>query len=215
MRTLLLRAWLLVTVAAAIGLVHSWVVPVVLVKKAPAQDPVVVPDKPQQPADGSQTGDESKPDDAQTTPDDQQHTDQPPPQQDDTTTPPDTGTPDALGTEISLDQARQLWEEGISFLDTRQQDVYEAGHVSGAFHLSADMVLDDAPVMMMIDPDATIVLYCEGGECDASHNTATLLGQLGFSKIHIMTAGYDAWAEAGGMTETGPDPAAAFDGGEG
>ncbi|MBL4810031.1 MAG: rhodanese-like domain-containing protein, partial [Phycisphaerales bacterium] len=63
----------------------------------------------------------------------------------------------------------------------------------------ANAVMDSIPM------DGTIVLYCVGGECDASKNTAALLEQYGYTDLRIMGAGYEHWVAAGFETATGSD----------
>ena len=59
-------------------------------------------------------------------------------------------------------------------------------------------MLDSVPI------DGTLVIYCVGGECDASKNTAARLEQLGYTDLRIMGAAYTDWVSAGYPTESGP-----------
>jgi rhodanese-related sulfurtransferase len=112
--------------------------------------------------------------------------------------------PVALGLEITLAQAKALFDAGAPFLDARPRHEYDAGHVAGAFYLTADMLTRSTPpeVLNFLDPASPLVIYCGGGACDASHNVAALLQQLGFQRYHIMKDGMPAWAAAGFPTST-------------
>lgn len=116
--------------------------------------------------------------------------------------PPPTQT---LGLEITLDQAWTLYEEGVPFVDARHREEYEAGHVQNAFLVQAeDFLAGKRPVALdFLDPGARVVIYCGGGDCDASKNLAILLQQAGFKSCHIMHDGYPAWAAAGRPTASG------------
>lgn len=108
---------------------------------------------------------------------------------------------------LTLREARTLWEEGAYFIDSRHDYEYEAGHIPYAFFLPAQMFDTDSDrafaIVEQIPSDYTVVLYCVGGECDASKNTAAMLEQLGYTDLRIMGAGYDDWVAAGFEIETG------------
>lgn len=113
---------------------------------------------------------------------------------------------------ITLRRAHELFEQGATFLDARHKAEYEAGHVPGAVWMPAEDVFDRADEVMAFDPALPVVIYCEGGPCEASHNTANRLDmlneqmQLGFGEVHIMGLGFDEWARAGLPATAGSEP---------
>ena len=111
---------------------------------------------------------------------------------------------------LTLQQSYDLWEQGAYFVDARHEHEFEAGHIEYAFWLPSTLFDTDSDrafaVVDRMPPDATVVIYCVGGECDASHNTARRLKQIGFSDLRIMGAGYDDWVAAGFPTEEGGQP---------
>lgn len=107
---------------------------------------------------------------------------------------------------LTLRQAQQLWIDGAYFVDARLKHEFEEGHVSGAAHLTPETITSKQgrAQMQTIPKDATVVVYCIGGEgCDASKNTMALMQQFGYTDIRIMGVGYDEWAAAGLPTERG------------
>ncbi len=111
---------------------------------------------------------------------------------------------------LTLRQAHQMWIDGAYFVDSRHKYEYDASHISGAAHLTAETFFTDAgqAEMQTIPPDAPVVIYCLGGdECEASKNTLALLQQFGYTNLTIMGVGYDEWAAAGLPTDstTGED----------
>lgn len=131
------------------------------------------------------------------------------------------GSPEAgetLGFEVSVAQAERLFEAGasgdlfVAFLDAREPEEYEAGHVLGSYRMTSETLNDygfDLPVLSLgaiVPGETVLVIYCGGGTCDASHNLAGYLQDYGFTQMHIMTEGYPAWEAAGLPTEAGPDP---------
>lgn len=110
---------------------------------------------------------------------------------------------------ITLRQASALYDEGAVFLDARRHDEYLAGHVEGAVWMPAEEVAPRVGEIMHA-VGMPIVIYCEGGACDASHNTANRLDLTGMgfdpADIRIMGLGYEEWERAGLPTAQGEAP---------
>ncbi len=101
---------------------------------------------------------------------------------------------------LTLRQAHQMWIDGAYFIDSRHRYEYDLGHISGAAYLTAESFFTDegAAEMQTIPPDATVIIYCLGGdECEASKNTLALLQQSFYTDLSIMGVGYDEWEAAG------------------
>lgn len=110
-------------------------------------------------------------------------------------------------THITLREAYTLHEAGATFLDARHDYEFEAGHIAGAIFMPSTRLSsgEGIPQAYEIDASMPVVIYCTGGECDASENTAVLLDamELGFD-IRIMGKGYDDWAAVGLPVEGTP-----------
>lgn len=108
---------------------------------------------------------------------------------------------------ITLRAAFELYEQGVFFLDARHEADFNAGHVEGAFWMPAARVITEEGRndLSIIEPGGTVVIYCTGGDCDASENTAMRIERMGFSfDIRIMGKGYTDWADAGLPTGVTP-----------
>lgn len=98
---------------------------------------------------------------------------------------------------------RLLDEEGALFLDARPQAEFERARVVGAMHLTAEMISSGRARSVIADLvesygyDYPIVIYCHGGDCDASDNVAKLLLPMGFANLRVMKAGFEDWQSAG------------------
>jgi len=127
--------------------------------------------------------------------------------------PPESDGEVSLGYEILADDAFLLFDQlGAQFLDARTPDEYDAGHVQGAFFMTPDMLREGYPrALEVLSPDVPTVIYCVGGDCEASHNVAKYLQDFGFQQLHVMTDGYPAWAGAGYPTEAGAEQRLAFE----
>jgi rhodanese-related sulfurtransferase len=106
---------------------------------------------------------------------------------------------------ITIEQARALFDQNVIFIDARPLHEYEAGHVPNAFYLTTETyhTPEGLEVLEFLDPSAPMVIYCNGGACDASKNLVILLQQSGYMGGRIMHDGYPAWAAAGHPTATG------------
>lgn len=193
----ILGAFTLVGVAVTIGAAHSLYAPVQLrldTTKLTSTQPL--PEGAEPPADGSSTEPTASP------------AEQDPPA--DPTPPAETttqGPAAADGIFLTLDQAHERFYIGAMFLDARPRHEYDAAHIEGALYLSTETIANGSagPVLdelIAMGYDYPLVLYCHGGDCDASENTAIRLQQMGFTNIRIMKAGFDEWQAAGFEVET-------------
>lgn len=111
---------------------------------------------------------------------------------------------------LTLRESYSLFKQDVYFIDARHEHEYEAGHIEYAFWLPSTLFDTDSDrafaVVDSMPPDATVVIYCVGGDCDASKNTARRLSQIGFTDLRIMGVGYGDWVEAGFPITEGSEP---------
>lgn len=109
------------------------------------------------------------------------------------------------GQEIDLARSWELFQAGTPFIDARFVEDYEKGHVEGAFWITTEQFMNGrTPVALdFLDKSSWLVIYCTGGNCDASHNVAEFLRLVGYDKCVIMKDGYQPWADAGHPVATG------------
>lgn len=93
---------------------------------------------------------------------------------------------------ITLDQALELYQKGTVFVDAREPEYYQEGHIKGAwnipFFLELVFKLDS-----LQGKDAPMVIYCSGDECGSSEDLAYELQAEGFSNILVFKGGWTAW----------------------
>lgn len=122
------------------------------------------------------------------------------------------GTTVVLQREITLDQARMLFENGLAdFVDSRPKEDYEKGHILGAYNVApTSFDIGTPPVIDFFEEDRRVVVYCTGGDCHDSHIVVQKMMETRpeLVLLHVFTDGYPAWTEAGLPTDTGPDPLA-------
>jgi rhodanese-related sulfurtransferase len=90
------------------------------------------------------------------------------------------------------------------FLDARDPAEYEAGHIPGAIRLTnADLASEPERAKTLPVAGRPIIVYCEGGECEASLEVARALVEGGYRKVLVFTGGFPEWSAAGYPVERG------------
>ena len=97
---------------------------------------------------------------------------------------------------ITTDQALSLYNEGVLFVDARNVEEYEEGHIPGSLS-SEDFMELTFQIEVIQVKSAPIVTYCGGGECAKSEDLAYDLQASGYSKIYIYLGGWTEWEDKG------------------
>lgn len=98
----------------------------------------------------------------------------------------------ALPPEVSVQQARELVNEGAFLLDVRTPLEWEEAHIAGATLIPLDQLethLSELP------RDRKIVVMCRSGNRSAT--ARDLLKQAGFEQVTSMAGGINQWRAAG------------------
>lgn len=84
--------------------------------------------------------------------------------------------------QITQEEAYQRMQEGgVTVVDVRQPDEYEAGHIPGAILVVNEEIGDQAPENLP-DKDAELLVYCRSGR--RSKEAAKKLVELGYTKVY-------------------------------
>ena len=95
---------------------------------------------------------------------------------------------------ISSEQAISLYNSGILFIDARDKEDYDAGHIPKALS-SFDFIDLLFNIEEIQDKSKPIVTYCDGGECAKSEELAFSLQESGYQKIYVYLGGWSDWIE--------------------
>jgi rhodanese-related sulfurtransferase len=100
---------------------------------------------------------------------------------------------------ISLEKANELWRNGATFfLDAREPADYAAGHIGNALNLPAQSFEEHfGEIAPMLAPESSLVLYCDGRDCELSHRLQDSLRHLGYTNTHLLFDGWSTWRQAG------------------
>jgi rhodanese-related sulfurtransferase len=89
-----------------------------------------------------------------------------------------------------------LKAEDATFVDARETHEYVEGHFRVAIHLpSSDIYksIEQKGFLAMVPTDSPVVVYCGGGDCEASHNVADALRRdFAYKNVLVYEKG---WAE--------------------
>ena len=101
---------------------------------------------------------------------------------------------------VELYQSDAYFEERCIIIDARDDTHFIDGHIPGAFqydHYRSERYCDT--VLPACENAETVVIYCNGGECDDSKLAALDLIDRGVdaSKIFIYMGGAIAWQDGG------------------
>lgn len=94
-----------------------------------------------------------------------------------------------------------LYDDGeiIFFIDTRDKEEYEAGHIKDALNIPLDELYPAYQAFQSMMPrDGKYVFYCNDG-CDSSMEVADFFCKKGYldGNICVLDDGYNVWVEAG------------------
>ena len=97
---------------------------------------------------------------------------------------------------ITLEQALDLYQKGTVFVDAREPEYYQEGHIKGAWNIPFFLELV-FKVDSLQGKDAPMVIYCSGNECGSSEDLAYELQAEGFSNLLVFKGGWTAWNTSG------------------
>ena len=94
-------------------------------------------------------------------------------------------------------QAKQLFDDGAAFIDTRRDSDWDAGRIPDAFHLELKSNFSEATLSAEVGKNDPLVCYCNGHSCLRSATCAEKALSWGFSKVYYYRDGFPAWKSAG------------------
>lgn len=97
---------------------------------------------------------------------------------------------------IAIDEVLADLAAGTAhFIDAREEHDYQEGHIRGAVHLPSSAIYEriDDVYGAGVSPEDKVIVYCGGGDCEASHNVVDELRRsFGFTHVLVYNNG---WAE--------------------
>ena len=96
---------------------------------------------------------------------------------------------------ISLDKAKDFFENGVLFIDARDEVYYNGGHIKNAMKnvFLMELIFNIEEKQTKEDP---IVVYCGDPGCGDSEDLAYDLQNEGFKKLFVFKGGWLEWSAA-------------------
>jgi len=100
---------------------------------------------------------------------------------------------------ITLGEAEWLFsEEEVLFIDSRPKESFQAGHIMGAVNIPFEEYKKEKALdLIFLPPEGTVVVYCDGSECNSSLELAKVLHRKGLLDIRIFFGGWVEWTREG------------------
>ena len=96
--------------------------------------------------------------------------------------------------EISIDIAKNLFDQNMLFVDARSEEYYLDGHIPKAVcNDNLDSLITKIEKQVAIDDG--FVVYCSDDDCGSSEELAYLLQEQGFSNIYLFNGGWKQWVD--------------------
>ena len=101
--------------------------------------------------------------------------------------------------EVSPQDVQEMRRRGddVMYLDVREPNEWNLGHVPGAVHLPRGTL--ETKVEQLVPRDRKVVIYCAGGNRSAL--AADTMQQMGYTDVASMSGGWREWIGSGGDVE--------------
>jgi len=108
---------------------------------------------------------------------------------------------------IGLAEAEELFVRGSAlFIDSRPKQKFSAGHILNAVSIPLEENKKKLQSPLTVPLERTIIVYCDGGDCQESLALAKVLYIQGYKNIRVFTGGWAEWAGTGHPTAKNHDP---------
>ena len=99
--------------------------------------------------------------------------------------------------DVAVVRARLLAREETALLDVREEDPYAQAHPLWAANLPLSRIEIEAH-RCIPRPDTVVVVYGTHEGEDLAPRAARVLASIGYTRVHLLDGGLDAWRAAGG-----------------
>lgn len=96
---------------------------------------------------------------------------------------------------VGTKKAKEIFDrKTAAFIDARRSDQFAKGHIPGSINIYASEFAENIPKIAGLPRDKLIVVYCDGGLCELSHELANELVTFGFKRVVVYTGGWEEWS---------------------
>jgi rhodanese-related sulfurtransferase len=105
------------------------------------------------------------------------------------------GIANNTSTTIDIEKAKELWDSGVLFVDSRSASNYNSGHIPGAINIDVRKNFE-AEFSNQVSKDQEVVIYCSGRGCTRSISAINIATSLGYQKLYRFKDGIAGWTFA-------------------
>lgn len=103
---------------------------------------------------------------------------------------------------IPVETAKKLFDEKAVFIDGREPNEFEQGHIQGALNIPykdfKEKNVDEKQLVLKdFKKDQLIVSYCGSDSCEISIDNAYEMAKAGYSDVKIYLGGFKEWNKMG------------------
>ena len=92
---------------------------------------------------------------------------------------------------ITQEEAKYMMDtQEVVVLDVREQDEFDAGHITGAVLLPVGMISGESAAAAIQELDSVVLVYCRSG--NRSKTASSVLAELGYTNIYEF-GGINTW----------------------
>lgn len=100
---------------------------------------------------------------------------------------------------ITLEQMFALMNDSsIIIIDARKPEFYNLSHIGNAINIYPYGFSSEGELVAKITSlpsDKLFIVYCDGGQCDLSHEIANKMKMLGFKHVTLFHGGWEEWSK--------------------
>lgn len=95
---------------------------------------------------------------------------------------------------IAIEKAKALYDSHTSlFIDSRSVFDYNQGHIQDAINVPLDEIDAYQKVLDDLSKNKTMIVYCDGAECNSSIELAIKLSEKKFTDVKVFFGGWQEW----------------------
>ncbi len=99
-------------------------------------------------------------------------------------------------TTVDVAQAKQLFMQGVKFIDVRSYSDWNAGRIPLAYHLELHHELTREALANIVAQDEPVVFYCNSLKCHRSAKATKKAVEWGYTRVYYFRLGFPNWKKA-------------------
>jgi rhodanese-related sulfurtransferase len=103
----------------------------------------------------------------------------------------------AGATTIGNAEAKELFDQGVLFVDVRSQKAFDKGRIPDALLLDLKTQFNQEALAAEAKTDAPIAFYCQGPKCGRAAVAAEKALAWGYQQVYYYREGFPGWKKAG------------------